>query len=760
MLNIAAVNQSGFSQPDMPKNQKRKGRWNSISFFGLKAPNKVVILEQHDRLAGNFSSSSPSTIISIDGQSSEGTRPRVGAAIKFRRSGSKVLSKLGFSRANGKYGLMSKDIANSAIGSRVEKSLSSIPSERDIALAIVKDAKLPPIPTDNHNRDRSGLLPLQIPRVQQNTTPMAFEALSVKLSQDVEQRTSQQRSGVYHVPLHDFQQLRTARLDFPTTRKDPAGLRQSRSMPGLAHQLSHKISSTFGNPTVVHRPSLRTRPSLKSVRVSPVAGIISIEQELSPQIGTSPSSYYNSDSPSPPGDRSTGKTSLESNAASLRLQKAKDRSENFITLDEKPQETPLTSIPEDTVVVKPTIATVETTANAKIFFETHFNTILSGQASPRDQRQKELEAQLQCDYLSLEQCENARQIWAKQESDYLRQSRVLKTKTNNMTGSKGVSVAGYEVVRILGKGSFGVVRLVREKAVDENEVMPTSATPVAVAPSRKHTPREELNNIRMTAIDALKTATQQRDCRKTRREVFAMKVIRKSDMLRNSQEAHLRAERDFLVASEKSRWVVPLVASFQDNTNLYLVMEYMIGGDFLGLLIREDKLKEKRTRWYIAEMILCIEEAHRLRWIHRDVKPDNFLISASGHLKISDFGLAFDGHWAHDQSYYNNHRYSLIDKLGIRISGDSIDRNEDSKKIAGKKLANVIMGGRARHERPVVAEPFGQESILQWRNRHGKRKLAKSVVGTSQYMAPEVIRGELYDGRCDWWSIGIIMYEV
>jgi len=75
-----------------------------------------------------------------------------------------------------------------------------------------------------------------------------------------------------------------------------------------------------------------------------------------------------------------------------------------------------------------------------------------------------------------------------------------------------------------------------------------------------------------------------------------MKVIRKSDMLRAAQEGHLRAERDFLVAAEGSRWVVPLIASFQDNTNLYLVMEYMIGGDFLGLLLREDVLEESHAK--------------------------------------------------------------------------------------------------------------------------------------------------------------------
>jgi protein-serine/threonine kinase len=83
----------------------------------------------------------------------------------------------------------------------------------------------------------------------------------------------------------------------------------------------------------------------------------------------------------------------------------------------------------------------------------------------------------------------------------------------------------------------------------------------------------------------------------------------------------------------------------------------------------------------VAEMILCIEETHRMKWIHRDIKPDNFLISASGHLKISDFGLAFDGHWVHSQNYHSNQRYSLLEKLGIKVKGDEQDV-EDEKEAA------------------------------------------------------------------------------
>lgn len=194
---------------------------------------------------------------------------------------------------------------------------------------------------------------------------------------------------------------------------------------------------------------------------------------------------------------------------------------------------------------------------------------------------------------------------------------------------------------------------------------------------------------------------------------------------------------------------MPLVCSFQDAANLYLVMEYMPGGDFLGLLIRENILQEHVARFYIAEMILAVEESHRLKFIHRDIKPDNFLISASGHLKISDFGLAFDGHWSHDVSYYNYHRYTLLNKLGIRIDGDDTDKKESLEMHKQLQRTRYLTAGHERHDKPNSSSGDYLENIIGWRNKHGNRVSAHSVVGTSQYMAPEVIQGSKYDGRCD-----------
>lgn len=199
-----------------------------------------------------------------------------------------------------------------------------------------------------------------------------------------------------------------------------------------------------------------------------------------------------------------------------------------------------------------------------------------------------------------------------------------------------------------------------------------------------------------------------------------------------------------------------MISSFQDSANLYLVMDYMPGGDFLGLLIRENILSEPVARFYIAEMIVCVEEAHALRCIHRDIKPNNFLVSASGHLKISDFGLAFDGHWSHDTSYYHASRYSIVQKLNLRVEGDEQDRQDAQALSHSVKWSSNIMMGLNKHEKKNLGDG---EPLLQWRNRCGMRESAKSVVGTSQYMAPEVVQGTTYDGRCDWWSIGVILYE-
>lgn len=321
----------------------------------------------------------------------------------------------------------------------------------------------------------------------------------------------------------------------------------------------------------------------------------------------------------------------------------------------------------------------------------------------------------------MEDSSQERELWVRAKSEHLRLLRGLKTHRKTKR-TRANQMGDYEVIRLLGKGSFGLVQLVRHRDV------PSSIL-------------DEMEDVEDENSVHRSQAKQSIDLDRLHKEVFAMKVIRKSDMLRKCQEGHLRAERDFLVASEQSRWVVPLIESFQDNDHLYLVMEYMVGGDFLGLLVRYEVLTEEMTRFYIAEMILCIEEVHKMKWVHRDIKPDNFLISSSGHLKISDFGLAFDGHWSHNQNYFRDTRWSLIQKLGLEITGDSQDVEESNKHTRSK--ASSGMPDIDQGMRP------GDSFILDHLNSTWKRRLARTIVGTSQYMAPEVIVGHSYDGRCD-----------
>lgn len=147
--------------------------------------------------------------------------------------------------------------------------------------------------------------------------------------------------------------------------------------------------------------------------------------------------------------------------------------------------------------------------------------------------------------------------------------------------------ADFEMITVIGKGAFGEVILVRHR---------------------------------------------------TNRNYYAMKKLRKADMLRKEQVNHAWSERHVLVAADHP-FVCKLCFSFQNKDYLYLVMEFLPGGDLMTLLIERDTLSEDDARFYIAEMIVAIDTIHKLGFIHRDIKPDNLLIDKNGHLKLSDFGL-------------------------------------------------------------------------------------------------------------------------
>merc|ERR1711971_1046459 len=133
--------------------------------------------------------------------------------------------------------------------------------------------------------------------------------------------------------------------------------------------------------------------------------------------------------------------------------------------------------------------------------------------------------------------------------------------------------------------------------------------------------------------------------------VYAMKVLRKAEMVEKEQVAHVRAERDILVEVDHT-WVVKMFYSFQDQENLYLVMEFLAGGDVMTLLMKKDTLSEDAAQFYIAETALAIQTIHKLGFIHRDIKPDNLLLDSRGHVKLSDFGLCTGLKKSHRTEFY------------------------------------------------------------------------------------------------------------
>lgn len=306
--------------------------------------------------------------------------------------------------------------------------------------------------------------------------------------------------------------------------------------------------------------------------------------------------------------------------------------------------------------------TLDKATKAKVTLENYYSNLIM-QNMERRNRYQRLEDSMKEEGLSELQKQEKRIQHAVKETEFLRLKR------------SRLGVEDFEPLKVIGRGAFGEVRLVQKKDTGH---------------------------------------------------VYAMKILRKADMLEKEQVAHVRAERDILVEADH-QWVVKMYYSFQDPINLYLIMEFLPGGDMMTLLMKKDTLSEDCTQFYITETALALESIHKLGFIHRDIKPDNLLLDARGHIKLSDFGLCTGMKKSHRTEFYRD-----------------LSQAKPSDFISRACNASNPMDSKRRAE--------------SWKKN--RRQLAYSTVGTPDYIAPEVFMQTGYSSSCDWWSLGVIMYEM
>ncbi|EPX73834.1 AGC protein kinase Ppk18 [Schizosaccharomyces octosporus yFS286] len=313
--------------------------------------------------------------------------------------------------------------------------------------------------------------------------------------------------------------------------------------------------------------------------------------------------------------------------------------------------------------------------------------------------------------------------------------------SSNLTSKGTPSIRDYEIIKPISRGTFGTVYLSKKKSVGE---------------------------------------------------LYAIKVLRKADMIVKNQVANVKAEKAILMAQEESPFIAKLYYAFQSKDYLYLVMEYMNGGDCASLLKSLYTIPESWVKIYLAEVVLGLEHLHKLGIIHRDIKPENILMSSNGHLKLADFGLSQMG--LSTRQFRLQKARSSLSPPSFQSPTCFTDSNEpltssplmlptnaglnslitDSPRK--KKNESFLFSYQSENE---GFESSGSEST----NRNGdsgsefgSRKSShgfpnnslpffkmsdapRKFVGTPDYLAPETIQGSNQDDMVDWWALGCVFFE-
>lgn len=200
-------------------------------------------------------------------------------------------------------------------------------------------------------------------------------------------------------------------------------------------------------------------------------------------------------------------------------------------------------------------------------------------------------------------------------------------------------------------------------------------------------------------------------------DLYAMKVVEKGDAMQKNKIKRVMTEKEIL-AHVDHPFIVRLYETFQSKGNLYFVLDYCAGGEFFDVLSKlpGGVLDENAAKFYAAEVLLALEYLHSQGYIYRDLKPENLLLHENGHIMLSDFDLS----------------KSLDEKVG---------------------------GSAGQHpEQPHIRHSGSSHGPVVDTEQRLKR--CNSFVGTAEYISPEILLKQGYGSSVDWWTLGILIYEM
>lgn len=204
-------------------------------------------------------------------------------------------------------------------------------------------------------------------------------------------------------------------------------------------------------------------------------------------------------------------------------------------------------------------------------------------------------------------------------------------------------------------------------------------------------------------------------------KVFALKVLKKVDVIKLKQVEHVRNERNVLAAVAGHPFITTLITSFSDTTSLYMLLDYTPGGEIFSYLRRARRFPFATVQFYAAEITLILAYLHDVQHVaYRDLKPENILLDAEGHLKLVDFGFA-----------------KYLPPAPSQSDSSATDDHDSSSPP------------------PEPANGTGQQPPPA----HGAG-VTYTLCGTPEYLAPEVIRNSGHGTAVDWWALGILVYEM